>query len=506
MPDNLSISISADTSKARADLELLNAKVRDLRKEVRAASAEAQASGGMTPRLEAATAAITQAEAQQRAYARAARATTEANVEASASFAGLEKNIAGFARAAGLGIASSRALRFGLLAMVGAEVIRGFSQLVDKITELSDTSKKTGFSTSTIQALESALTQTGGKAEDAKGILEKLASTVKLTFDIYGKAVMSAGDGTDELSKALRALNIDTSKFKLGTQAGLDQYLTAVAQALVKLKQAGRIDEANLLSTEILGKNYREIGAMLERIVQGGGLEALKQSLEASGQLVKPEDVERTKQMNEAIAGLKNAWTGLLLTLSETGAFDAITEILKQISELIKTEIGPYVKATADEIYGLAKAIGAVADAMGLVPHDFGGGGSLPDARQFASGGYVRGPGSGTSDSIMARLSNGEFVMRAAAVDRWGPQFMAALNNMRNPFAGFAQGGLVRGLPAFAAGGMVSATTSDGTPVNLIFPGGTFALRGDNATVGALTREARRAGMLAAGRRAGLLQ
>jgi hypothetical protein len=53
---------------------------------------------------------------------------------------------------------------------------------------------------------------------------------------------------------------------------------------------------------------------------------------------------------------------------------------------------------------------------------------------------------------------------------------------------------------------MVQATTSDGTPVNLIFPGGTFALRGDNATVGALTREARRAGMLAAGRRAGLLQ
>lgn len=38
---------------------------------------------------------------------------------------------------------------------------------------------------------------------------------------------------------------------------------------------------------------------------------------------------------------------------------------------------------------------------------------AVPD---FATGGYVSGPGSATSDSISARLSNGEFVMRAAAV------------------------------------------------------------------------------------------
>lgn len=50
----------------------------------------------------------------------------------------------------------------------------------------------------------------------------------------------------------------------------------------------------------------------------------------------------------------------------------------------------------------------------------------------YASGGYVSGPGSGTSDSINARLSNGEFVMRAAAVDRFG---VGTLNRMNDNFS-----------------------------------------------------------------------
>ena len=45
----------------------------------------------------------------------------------------------------------------------------------------------------------------------------------------------------------------------------------------------------------------------------------------------------------------------------------------------------------------------------------------------FATGGLVTGPGSGTSDSITARLSNGEFVNTAAAVARYGPGFFYGL-------------------------------------------------------------------------------
>ena len=47
----------------------------------------------------------------------------------------------------------------------------------------------------------------------------------------------------------------------------------------------------------------------------------------------------------------------------------------------------------------------------------------------FAEGGLVQGPGSGQSDSIPARLSNGEFVMRAAAVRNIGLPLLNSLNS-----------------------------------------------------------------------------
>lgn len=62
----------------------------------------------------------------------------------------------------------------------------------------------------------------------------------------------------------------------------------------------------------------------------------------------------------------------------------------------------------------------------------------------FAAGGPVAGPGTGTSDSILARVSNGEFVANAAAVKHYGVGMLASINERR--FPRFADGGFV-GLP-----------------------------------------------------------
>lgn len=59
----------------------------------------------------------------------------------------------------------------------------------------------------------------------------------------------------------------------------------------------------------------------------------------------------------------------------------------------------------------------------------------------YADGGLIRGPGTGTSDSILARLSNGEFVMRADAVRHYGSALLQRLNSRQLPR--FADGGLV---------------------------------------------------------------
>lgn len=65
--------------------------------------------------------------------------------------------------------------------------------------------------------------------------------------------------------------------------------------------------------------------------------------------------------------------------------------------------------------------------------------------KKFATGGYVTGPGSETSDSIPARLSRGEYVVRAAAVRGLGIGFLDQLNQRGT--LPFAAGGAVQSFP-----------------------------------------------------------
>lgn len=105
----------------------------------------------------------------------------------------------------------------------------------------------------------------------------------------------------------------------------------------------------------------------------------------------------------------------------------------------------------------------------GLFSAGFSGGatGNLPGVvaggPAFADGGMVRGPGTGTSDSIAARLSNGEFVIKAASVNKFGKGFFDMLNSGNLP--AFAAGGLVtrkpKMAPGFATGGQVTVASND---------------------------------------------
>ena len=71
-----------------------------------------------------------------------------------------------------------------------------------------------------------------------------------------------------------------------------------------------------------------------------------------------------------------------------------------------------------------------------------------------ATGGYITGPGTGTSDSIPARLSNGEFVIRSEAVKRYGTNFLNAVND-----GTFAR--IHTKVPRFAEGGLVKEATNN---------------------------------------------
>ena len=82
------------------------------------------------------------------------------------------------------------------------------------------------------------------------------------------------------------------------------------------------------------------------------------------------------------------------------------------------------VGGTIDSI-GLKEALQAAREAESAASGS-GSGGS-----EFAAGGFVSGPGTATSDSIPAWLSDGEFVLKNRAVKRYGVRFLRALNAMR---------------------------------------------------------------------------
>ena len=66
----------------------------------------------------------------------------------------------------------------------------------------------------------------------------------------------------------------------------------------------------------------------------------------------------------------------------------------------------------------------------------------------YAEGGKIRGPGTGTSDSILMFGSNGEYVLRAAAVEHYGEDIIDRMNNLvlpKSSIPGFASGGMIGG-------------------------------------------------------------
>ena len=108
----------------------------------------------------------------------------------------------------------------------------------------------------------------------------------------------------------------------------------------------------------------------------------------------------------------------------------------------------------------LFNAIKSAASAMGF---GFADGGPVGG---YATGGHVIGPGTGTSDSIPAWLSNNEFVMTARTVDHYGVGFMTAINQRKLPK--FANGGRVGGGGSPSYTGLLNRGDSGNISVKVI--------------------------------------
>lgn len=164
-----------------------------------------------------------------------------------------------------------------------------------------------------------------------------------------------------------------------------------------------------------------------------------------------------TRLRNTAIDGLADAAAQAVTNFKNLRS--SVAGMLKQIAgDIVRSGIK---KALADQFSGAGAGGGG------------GGGGFLSAAVSigraifgFAQGGLIRGPGTGTSDSIPAlvggqrpiAVSNNEFIQPQKAVQHYGLGFMEAVRTLKMPKPGFAFGGLVRAQQRarFATGGQVA--------------------------------------------------
>jgi len=158
--------------------------------------------------------------------------------------------------------------------------------------------------------------------------------------------------------------------------------------------------------------------------------------LQAYGNMVDSKKALRDAEIKNEKAHLNasKAITNSLISLtSAIGESDENFARLSKILTLAQIAIDTGKAISA----GVAKAIAvgwpacipAVATTVATVMTNMATAISTVNSANFAEGGRVSGPGSGTSDSIPANLSNGEFVMTAKATKLFEP-LLVAMNNV----------------------------------------------------------------------------
>lgn len=164
-----------------------------------------------------------------------------------------------------------------------------------------------------------------------------------------------------------------------------------------------------------------------------------------------------------------------------TGQIKAMIAEMHLTPKLVKTLFQAETKAALTGIAAVDRAIAGIPRTVPVhinvtrsTNANLAEQGALTNPKGKAGGGHITGAGGPTSDSIPAWLSNGEYVMRAAAVQHYGLGMMHAVNAGR-----FADGGPVA---TYASRRATDGTS--GQPLNVVVTDGAFGQAINDATLG----------------------
>ena len=147
---------------------------------------------------------------------------------------------------------------------------------------------------------------------------------------------------------------------------------------------------------------------------------------------INDKEVEDEKAKYTALASVAGSLSDLMMQAAGDNKKMAQAAKVLAIAEVAISQgvaIANAVAASAKEPGNWIKKLAVIASIISTITAVMGTAMSSVRSAKFAEGGLVTGPGSGTSDSIPARLSNGESVMTAAATSMFGP-ILSSFNQM----------------------------------------------------------------------------
>lgn len=211
-----------------------------------------------------------------------------------------------------------------------------------------------------------------------------------------------------------------------------------VTEGLSTFLSTGLLDAFNTLMGE-----HENVRQQIEQTA-----DAIDAALEAQGVGVQ----QRTMEIQHYINTMREELDGTITFLDmlkeafRQFAYSVVTELQKVIAQMIAFRI----------MQAAISAFGGAASSFGGQVGDFTSSGTRFSA---ASGGFIWGPGTETSDSIPARLSKGEYVLRAAVVKNIGVDTLDRIN--------FGRSTPRMKRHRFAVGGVVDAPSAAGTTQRL---------------------------------------
>lgn len=287
------------------------------------------------------------------------------------------------------------------------------------------------------QAMEEALTNITAQYEQERIDIETRARQQKAQADLEFAQqqevdrqqvfanrlaeLQMEGEQQTELQQNLNTLGLDVQ-----TQNERDQLEVQQQAAQEKLDYLQQFQQQESESDDEYTQRLADVG-MTRLDVETQNTEARKNLADVSAQINQGE-IKNEEAKQKAFQSVGTSMISMLDTLGESNsAFAKMSKIITLAQIAIDTGKALSAGIASASSLPYPANLAAIATTVATVLANVATAISTVKSAKFAEGGKVIGPGTGTSDSINAQLSNGEYVMTAKATRMFEPM-LAAMN------------------------------------------------------------------------------